>query len=102
MRKFYKWFVSDNHIWTPKGLITRATVGIIACIIFSFFGLRRYTAVLSGTSPSGHGISSIDIMLMGIYVFSYLYATIVSPIFCIAAGFLYIMTKLGGKKGINR
>jgi len=89
MKKVYKWFISDNHIWTPKGLITRALVGIIAYIIFSLLGFRQYTAVLSGTSPSGHGISSIDIMLMGVYVFSFLYATIVSPILCIAAGFLY-------------
>ena len=93
MKKFYIWFSSDNHIWTPKGLIFRALIGIIAYIIFSLLGFCRYTAVLSGTSPTGHGISSIDIMIMGVYVFSYLYATIVSPILCIAAGLLYCIMK---------
>ena len=97
MKKFYKWLISDNHFWTPKGLITRALVGVAAYIIFLLLGLRQYAAVLSGTSPSGHGISSVDIMLMGIYVFSYLYATIVSPILSIAAVLLYGTIKFTGK-----
>lgn len=98
MKKIYIWFTNDNHIWTPKGLITRALVGIAAYIIFSLLGFRQYVAILSGTSPFGHGINNIDIMLMGIYVFSYLYVTIVSPIFCIAAGLLYCTMTFVSKK----
>jgi hypothetical protein len=98
VKKFFARLVSANHIWTPKGLVTRALVGVIAYFIFSLLGLRQYTTILSGTSPSGHGISSIDIMLMGIYVFSYLYATIAAPALCIAAGLLYCANKLAGKK----
>lgn len=98
MKKFYVWFTRDNRFWTSKGLITRALVGVVAYIVFSLLGLRQYTAILSGTSPSGHSINNTDIMFMGIYVFSYLYVTVISPIFCIAAGLLYCKIRLTSKK----
>ena len=102
MKKLYTWLSSDNHIWTPKGLITRALIGVAGYLIFSLLGFREYTSILSGTSPTGHSIKSIDIMLMGVYVFSYLYATVVSPILCLAGGLIYCADKFGKTEGGER
>ena len=89
MKTFFKWFREHTSMWTPEGLLFRALIGILALAIFHLLGFREYTTILSGTSPSGGPISSVELMKMVLYLFSYLYATIVTPILCIAAGLLF-------------
>jgi hypothetical protein len=48
-------------------------------------GFRRYTTVLSGTSPTGEQIAYSDMLKMVAYVITYLFATVMAPILLIAS-----------------
>jgi len=78
---------------TPSGLVVRAVVGILVFTILHAIGLRAYTTVISGTSPTGRQVGYGDMWKMLAYVLSYLSATVLAPILLLAAGVLSLLTR---------
>ena len=85
MRRFRTWHSSKRSLFTPSGLILRVALGVLAFLILHAMGFRRYTTVLSGTSPTGEQIVYSDMLKMVAYVITYLFATVMAPILLIAA-----------------
>jgi hypothetical protein len=68
-------------------------LGVLAFLILHAVGFRRYTTVLSGTSPTGEQIAYSDMLKMVAYVITYLFATVMAPILLIAAGVLTVLQR---------
>ncbi len=79
-------------LFTPSGLVARGVFVVVVFIILHAIGLRAYTTVLSGTSPTGEPFTYIDSWKMVAYVLSYLFATVLAPILLIAALILSLLT----------
>jgi len=77
-----------RHIFTPGGLLLRAVFMVAAFGVLHAFGLRDTMAVLCGTDSSAGQAPQTTFMLAVLYLLGYLGATVVAPIFCLAALFL--------------
>lgn len=71
--------------FSSKPLLIRAFFGIGLFIIFHFLDFRKYTAILSITSPHEYAFGYKETIKMALYVLSYFYALVISPILIISA-----------------
>jgi hypothetical protein len=81
--RWYKIF--SYPIFSPTGFCLRA--GLIALIygILHLAGLREYTVILSGNSPTDNPANTLASSLGCIYIFFYFAFTFLVPILLIAA-----------------
>lgn len=86
--------------FSPRGLLARAALITLACGLAHLAGLRDYTTILSGTSPSGNPSDVLSTGLGTLYVVLYLAFTVAAPVFAIAAGLFagYLAFAARGKK----
>jgi len=94
MRRSHMRYPGRYSLFTPSGLIARATVVSFAFIILHAVGFRTYTTILSGTSPTGEPFGYIDSLKAVAYIISYLFATVGAPILVIAALVLAILQRM--------
>ncbi len=81
-------------IFSPKGFLLRA--GIIALIFFILHiaGLREYTIILSGNSPTENPAQTLAGALGCIYIVFYFALILCAPILLIAAPIFAALTRL--------
>jgi len=93
MRRFRVRHSTRFSLFTPSGLLARATLGVLVFVVLHAIGFRAYTTMLSGTSPTGEQVAYIDMVKMVAYVLSYLFSTILAPILLIAAAALALLQR---------
>lgn len=73
--------------FSPHGLLTRAVIITLAYLVAHCAGLREYTTIISGTSPTGVPNQAFPALLGILYVLLYMGFVVVVPILIIAALF---------------
>lgn len=84
----YHWLVPREFL-TPKALLVRAAIMVVAFLLAHVLGLREYTSILCGTSPSGEVADRVSTLKGAIYGVLYFLAVLAAPISVIAAGILF-------------
>lgn len=84
--------LSGAPFFSPRGFLDRAAMLLLLFAICHFTGLREYTCVISGTSPTGDPADTLANILGLAYFATYSLALLVAPIFVIAA----VLMKLFG------
>lgn len=84
--------LSGASFFSPRGFLDRAIMLLLLFAICHFAGLREYTCVISGTSPTGDPADTFASLLGLAYFATYSLALLAAPIFAIAA----ILLKLIG------
>lgn len=82
-----------SRLFTPRGLLVRAVL-LTAILLLHIFGLREYTCIFSGTSPTGGQPPDLVTASLGAtYAVLYLLVVLVVPIATLAAGFLLALQR---------
>jgi hypothetical protein len=79
---------------SPTGLVGCAALVALAYAAAELAGLRAFTAILSGTSPTGGAADGWAALLGGAYVLLHFAFAIVAPIALIAAALMALATRL--------
>jgi hypothetical protein len=82
------------HGLTPGGLALRGALLVMFFLALHLSGLRAYTTVLTGTSPTGEPLNNLSFALGGLYVLAWFGFTLAAPILLIAAGLLWGWTRM--------
>ncbi len=82
-----------RHILSPSGLLLRALLMVAVFGVLHACGARNTMAVLCGTDVSAGAARSSTLVLAALYLLAYLGATVLAPIFCLAA----LLLKLAGR-----
>lgn len=94
MKSLWRRMVLPGRVLSPRSLMLRAAVPLLIFLALHACGLRRYTTLITGTSPDGAPIDSYSMGLAFVYVMSHLGAVVVTPILALAglvwAGCLYL------------
>ncbi len=83
---------SGAPFFSPRGFFDRAVMLLLLFAVCHLAGLREYTCIISGTSPTGDPADTAASMLGIAYFATYSLALLVAPIFAIAA----VLLKLAG------
>ncbi len=75
---------------SPHGLLSCAAVLVLLFAIMHLAGLREYTTIISGTSPTGDLRDQSALSMGVLYIILYMVATMIVPVLAIAAGLLAI------------
>jgi hypothetical protein len=70
---------------SPHGLVSRALLITVTFLILHLAGLRDYTTIISGTSPTGNLRDYCAVALGVLYAFMYVVVTMLAPVLIIAA-----------------
>jgi hypothetical protein len=84
---------------SPHGLLSRAVAVAAAFFICHLAGLRAYTTIISGTSPSGDPKDYVSAALGVLYVVFYVGVTMLVPALLIAAVVLAACFRLAARLG---
>ena len=76
---------------TPKGLLLRALVLVVAFLVCHVLGLRVYTCVASGTPAEIAGSKAVAAVAGLVYIAAYFVTVMVVPVFVLGAGFLFAL-----------
>jgi TRAP-type C4-dicarboxylate transport system permease small subunit len=79
-----------SPLLSPRGLLLRALVVLAVFIALHLAGLREYTSIFSGTSPTDTIPGAGDRALGLIYALFYLLAVVAVPVTVIAAALLFL------------
>jgi len=82
---------SGAPFFSPRGFLDRALMLFLLFAICHVAGLREYTCVISGTSPTGDPADTAASMLGIAYFSTYSLALLVAPVFVIAAALLKLV-----------
>ena len=72
-------------LFSPKGLLVRAGLIALFFLLCHAAGLREYTSIVSGTSPTGDVGDIFSVALAGLYLVAYVAAVLVAPIMLLAS-----------------
>jgi hypothetical protein len=86
--------VTRAPLLSPRGLMIRAALVALAFGLAHAAGLRAYTSILSGTSPTGNPADGWAVLLGCVYVFLYFAFVLAVPIALIAAALMALGTRL--------
>lgn len=81
-------------MFTPQGFVVRALLLTLIFLILELLGLRAYTCILCGSSPTGGAADSTLAILAVIYILSYFAAVLLVPILLIAAAIFWFVLQL--------
>ena len=84
--------------FTPRGLLLRALLLGLVFLILHVAGLRRYTGVISGTAMMIAGSTRTALIAGACYILSYFAFVLLAPILGIAAGILFSLRLLAGRR----
>lgn len=90
--------LSGAPFFSPRGFLERALMLFLLFAVCHLAGLREYTCIISGTSPTGDPADTAASMLGIAYFATYSLALLVAPVFAIAAALL----QLAGGGAANR
>lgn len=80
------------RLLSPGGFLVRAAMLVLIFLVLHALGLRKYTTVVTGTSPTGSPVDAPSVMIALFYVVSHLGAVVVAPALalagCLWAGWL--------------
>ncbi|HOT29931.1 MAG TPA: hypothetical protein PLU72_17275 [Candidatus Ozemobacteraceae bacterium] len=79
---------SGAPFFSPRGFLDRALMLFLLFAICHLAGLREYTCIISGTSPTGDPADTAASMLGIAYFATYSLALLAAPVFVIAAALL--------------
>ena len=85
--------IFSSGLFTAKGLAIRAAIIGVVFLLCHAAGLREYTTVLSGTSPTGNAADKFSLALAVLYALSYFGLVLVVPILLLAAAMLRMVSK---------
>jgi hypothetical protein len=84
-----------TRFFSPRGLIVRAMVLGATFVLVQLLGLREYTCIFSGTSPTAGQPPGVFAATLGAtYAVLYILTVVVAPIMAIAAGLLWTFGRL--------
>jgi hypothetical protein len=86
--------VKRAPLLSPRGLLLRAAIVALVFAVAHAAGLRAYTSILSGTSPTGNPADGGAALLGCVYVFLYFAFVIAVPIALIAAGLMALAERV--------
>ena len=85
--------LSGAPFCSPRGFFDRAVMLLILFALCHFAGLREYTCVISGTSPTGDP-ADIAANILGLaYFATYALALLLAPVFLIASILLRLFAR---------
>jgi hypothetical protein len=73
---------------SPHGLLSCAAILTLTFMFMHLLGLREYTTIISGTSPTGDPQDWFAALIGVFYILFYLAFTMLVPLLLIAAGLL--------------
>ncbi|HPS02834.1 MAG TPA: hypothetical protein PLA90_14945 [Candidatus Sumerlaeota bacterium] len=79
--------------FSPLGFLIRALAIASVCGLLNLWGLRDYTSVVCGTSPSGNLADKTSILLGMFYAVVYFASYVGAPLFLLAAGILALLER---------
>jgi len=85
--------VKRAPLLSPRGLVLRAAIVALVFALAHAAGLRAYTSILSGTSPTGNAADGWAALLGCIYVLLYFAFILAVPIALIAAALMALATR---------
>ena len=90
------WFrrILGSGLFTAQGLLVRALLIALVFLLLHAIGLREYTTILSGTSPTGNRGDLFAVVLAVLYVLSWFGFVLVVPILVLAAAMLAVVQSL--------
>jgi hypothetical protein len=97
-----KWlYLIDVPVFSPKGFLIRAA--ILGAIFFLCYiaGLKEYTCILCGTSPTGNVADNWSSILGVVYVLCYFIFIVIVPVLIMASGILWLLQKLILRRGVK-
>ena len=96
-----KWLYLINvPVISPKGFLVRAAIIGTIFLLLYIAGLKEYTCVLCGTSPTGNVADSWSAMLGVSYVLCYFAFIVLAPVLILAAGILWLLQSTIGRRRI--
>ena len=99
--KLKKWFYLINvPTISPSGFLVRAALITAIFLLLYLAGLKEYTCVLCGTSPTGNVADSWSAMLGVSYVLCYFAFIVLAPVLILAAGILWLLQSTIGRRRI--
>ncbi len=94
MKTQWRRMLYPTRLFSPGGLIIRAAILTAVFLLLHASGLREYTCIFSGTSPTGGGPPDLFTATLGAtYAVLYLLVVVVVPIMTMAAGFLWALQR---------
>ena len=92
--KLKKWFYLINvPTISPSGFLVRAALITAIFLLLYLAGLKEYTCVLCGTSPTGNVADSWSSMLGVGYVLCYFAFIVLAPVLVLATGILWCLQR---------
>ena len=97
-----KWLYLINvPVFSPKGFLIRAAIIGAIFLLCYIAGLKEYTCILCGTSPTGNVADSWSAILGAVYVLCYFMFIVLVPVLILASGILWLLQKIILRKNIK-
>jgi hypothetical protein len=88
---------------SPQGLLSRAAVIVVVFLVLHVCGLREYTTLVTGTSPTGAPPGTASMALAMLYVAFHMGTVVLAPVMALAAllwaAYLYVRPPYQGYNG---
>ena len=89
--------IFSARLFSPQGLLLRAALLVVFFLIVHILGLREYTTILCGTSPSGNHADVWSSLLGVLYIVFWFGLVLGAPILALASGIFMLLLKLDKK-----
>ena len=96
--RFIDWLIIPRGLIQPRGLLLRAGLFVAFFLVCHLAGWREYTMILSGTTPAGGDIATLQGIL---YILAHLGLTVVAPVFVLGAAILAWLNRCLGDDPID-
>jgi hypothetical protein len=83
----------SGKLFSPAGFLFRAVILAVIFLIMELLGLRTYTSVLSGASPSGMVGDKISAVLGWLYIIFYFGFVVLTPILLLASLMFWLFVR---------
>lgn len=79
----------STKMFSPVGFFRRALILLVLYFLCHVAGLREFTSIVSGSSPSGGRADAVAGALGAVYVVAYLIVVFIVPVLVIASGLFW-------------
>jgi len=87
-----------SRLFSPGGLLLRAAVLSLCFLLVHLLGLREYTSIVCGTSPTADQADTWAIFLGTSYIVLYFIFVLVVPILFLGGMFFLVMELIRGRR----
>jgi hypothetical protein len=88
----WRWLI-HGRVFSPQGLLLRAAVILFAFLVLHAFGLRDYTTLLSGASPTGQRPDMWTVCLGMAYVAAWFGVVLIVPVLVLGSGIYLVLQR---------